>query len=217
MPTNLKSTIVSIVPFVIKEYKPGLYPPHYIIPASSDGDKDIQIVHVGEATHYMYIDQDRGHARLFTPPYEVARSVVEDFVSGQLGVDENAAPGLFWLPREESLESVKSEHKEKLELARTRQRNWFKNATMIADNDWNRFHQHNVISDFQRRMAVLIGLDPVKHEWMSPEVAASKVKCPGCYSMVDPQQAFCAICLTVINPEKAKGIQRMDKRQLVNA
>jgi hypothetical protein len=196
------STVVSLVPFDIREEKPGLYPGRFYIPASKDNTPSILFVHTG--LHFVYLDETRGSVRVKDLSGDIANSIVKDYLSSQLGSDDNARPGLFWLPEEVSLLTLTSKHKDLLEENKRVQKNWFINCCKIADNDWQRYHQHNVISHTQRIMADLIGWRPEEHEWMSPLTTLKTTPCPACG--LQTTAAICPNCRCVLDKERVKDL-----------
>jgi hypothetical protein len=194
-------TIVSIVPLPIREFKPGLTPARFILPPSSDGDKDIQILHVTNANHFVYLDEDRGSLRVNNLPDNVARSVVLDYINSQLGISETSVPGLFFVPGKLTVQQIKDQFGKKLDRYRGLQKNWLLSIVRIADNDWAKFHQHTVISDFQRKAALILNLNPEQHTWMSLDANVQMVKCPACKTVLDPDASICAACKCVIKKD----------------
>lgn len=199
MNDELKCTIISLVPFELLEYKPGLIPPAFLIEAS-DGETPT-ILHVGNSLHYVYLDDTRGSLPVRGPSDVVARSIVTDYIESQLGVGDNSRPGIFWVPGEWNLAEIRIKFKDQLEKAKKDQENWFTACCRIADDDWNKYHQHNVISSAQRKMAVMLGWDPKQHEWMAPKSVqdASSAKCFACFSVLNnPEQMVCHVCKAVL-------------------
>jgi hypothetical protein len=201
---SLESTVVSLVPFEIRAHKPGLYPPHFHIEASDM--KTPQLLHVGTAYHFLYMDETRGSIRVPNPSDTVARAICDDYVNSQLSIDDEARPALFWLDRRVSVEEIKETHK--IEIARwlLRQKKWFLNSAMLADNDWSRYHQHNVISSFQRKCADFIGWKSSEHEWMSPLTTMESSSCPYCGISVVKGIPICSNGHTV-NPKLLKEVE----------
>lgn len=203
MSTEIKCTIVSFVPFELLEIKPGLIPPAFLI-EKSDGINPT-ILHVGHSLHYVYLDDTRGSLPVRGPSDLVAESIVRDYVDSQLGIDEGSAPGIFWVPGEWNVTEIKIKFPELWKNALAKQENWFRNCCRIADDDWNKYHQHNVISSSQRLMAEMLGLDPKEHIWMSPVVVNKSdiPKCFACFSVLnDPNQSVCHICKAVLRPSE---------------
>src|ERR1035437_2275670 len=201
---GLKCTIVSLVPFELLEYKPGLVPPAFLIPAS-DG-KIPSIIHVDNSLHYVYLDSTRGSMPVIGPSNVVAKSIVNDYIDSQLGIDDDARPGIFWIPGEYKLSEVQLRFKSLIEKAKIQQENWFRNCCRIADDDWHKYHQHNVISKAQRLMATMLGWKPEQHEWMAPASSLTSVLCPACQSPVKPDQVVCQTCRAVLKPEEYKKL-----------
>jgi hypothetical protein len=202
---SLNSTVVSYMPFPINEEKPGLFPPRYHIDASDM--KTPSLLKIGTANHFVYLDESRGTLRVPDPSDQVARSICEDYIESQLGVDDDARPALFWVPEDVSAEEIKE--KMKIEIARylLKQKQWFTNVCMLADNDWNRYHQHNVISAFQRQCAKFIGLKQSEHEWMSPLTTMESNACPACGTSVAKGVIICPNCKLILDKEKAKEFE----------
>jgi hypothetical protein len=108
-------TVISLVPFSWTEYKPGLIPGLFTIPAS-DSKIPVCLV-VGEAKHNVYIDENRGSLPVRDASDEVARSIVEDFRDSQLGISEGCSPGVFWVAGTWTPEKVMNELKAELLVA----------------------------------------------------------------------------------------------------
>jgi hypothetical protein len=187
---SLESTVISFVPFDIDAEKPGLYPPYFHIKASDM--KTPEVLHISTAYHFAYLDETRGSLRVANPSDTVARAIVEDYINSQLSVDDNSKPALFWAP--ERITAAEAKEKFKLDIAKhlQSQKKWFTNVAMLADNDWNRYHQHNVVSDFQRKCAEYIGWTASQHEWISPLTTIEGSRCPYCGISVPKELPICA-------------------------
>jgi hypothetical protein len=199
---SLDSTVVSFIPFDIMEEKPGLYPPRFHIPASDM--KIPSIIKISTCSHFVYLDESRGTLRVPDPSDQVARSICEDYIESQLGVDEFARPALFWLPDDLTVGKIILDYKDDIAKRLELQRKWFLNVSMLADNDWQRYHQHNVISSFQRKCADIIGWNPREHEWMSPMTTMESSSCPACGTSVVKDVIICPTCKCVLNETLAK-------------
>lgn len=200
-----KSTIVSMVHIDIVEDKPGLIPGHYRISAGTM--EKPSITHIAAAIHYVYLDSDRGSLAVRDASYEVARSIVEDFTAAQLCLSEGAAPGIFWLPGELSWKDIEKDYSVQLATVRTSHQRWMLKLTQVADDDFARYNKHNVVSDFQRKVAEILKLKPEQHPWMNVANTLESSSCPGCGSLHRPGIAFCPICRTVLDKEKAATLQ----------
>lgn len=196
------ATLVSLVPFPITEEKPGLIPNRFHIDPS---DCVIpSLLHVEDAAHFIYLDEERGSLRVKDDAEQVARSLVYDYTSAQLAVTENAGPGMFWVPGKLKLKDIEEDFAHKIIEASERQKRWFTIICRIADDDFAKYHQHNVISDFQRIAATFLGLNPKEHIWMNlkEEVRVEKVDCFGCGTPVNLNIAVCPVCTCILDEEK---------------
>lgn len=203
----LHCTVASLIPWPLQEYKPGLMPGHYHI-AASDTHIPTCIYISNKTIHYVYLDDTRGSLPARDPSDEVARSIVRDYIASQLGVDEGAHPGIFWLPGYVEPLEIVNNFKDLLKENQEAQSKWFLNLCRIADDDWTRYRKHNVISDFQRTAASLIGWNPDDHEWMraqvqEPEPLVPMKKCIACRQSIDADAVICNFCKCIVDPEKA--------------
>jgi hypothetical protein len=202
---SLESTVISFVPFEIKEHKPGLYPPHFHIEASDM--KTPQLLHIGTCYHFLYMDETRGSIRVPNPSDQVARAIVEDYITSQLSIDDEARPALFWVPERMTIEEIQNKFKIEIMRHLLKQKKWFLNVAMLADNDWSRYHQHNVISSFQRKCADYIGWKASEHEWMSPLTTMESSACPACGMTYAKGIVICPNCKLILDKEKAKDFE----------
>ncbi len=201
-----KTTIISVVPFEINENKPGLYPGHFIIPSAKKDDFEMLVV--DRSVHHVYMDMDRGSLTVPTVSEEIARSICEDYSRAQLAYEKGEVePGLFYIPGEyKDKKAVLAAHKDKIDAARARQKNWFMRLVEIADDEWNKYHSHKMISDVQRYAAEFLGLE---REWNVKGQVESLTQCPACKSQITVGALVCSVCRTIVNPEeyKKRGLQ----------
>lgn len=203
---RLACTVASYFPFVIREEKPGLIPGRFLIPASDTKEPELLVLE--RSIHYVYLDETRGSLQVRDPADEVARSIVEDFNNAQLGISEGCHPGLFWVPGAHTVESLKKEFSSRITAVKIAQMKWFTAICRIADDDWNKYHQHNVVSDFQRTAANLIGWKPEEHEWMNKRaIVENSSRCPACQTLVSPELVICTTCKCILKPEEYKKLQ----------
>lgn len=207
--SQFKCTLCSILPFDLREPKPGLNPGEYIIPASKDGKTPSCLI-IKEGTYGIYLDGDRGTLRARTPSTEVARSLFEDYISAQLAVDEISKPGLFALPGVVKPEDFADddELKELLASVIEQQNNWFDRLIKLGDDTWQRYHQHGAITDLMRYAAKSRGKTDL--EWMKVSTVIEKaetVNCPACFALINPKAAVCNACGCVTNEEAYNKLQ----------
>ena len=202
---DLMCTVVSLVPFDIREEKPGLIPNSFHLPASDM--KTPSVLSVGTSRHYVYLDQDRGHLPVRTPSTEVARSIVNDYITAQQRVTPDAHPALFWVPGAKAASTIIKDHADLITENLLAQSIWFVSVCQQADDDWQKYRRHTVVSDIQRKMAQILGWNPEQHEWMSPNVTSIGIRCPACGTLAMMGAAVCSQCQCILDPEKYKSLQ----------
>ena len=189
----MEATVISIVPREVRMHAPGLSPDIFVLPPAAEGD--FEILHVKDSFFYVYRLEGE-QIRVSEPGEIVARSIVTTFLGDQLGMTENGAPGLFWLPGVFSKEEIQAKYKKELDAARSRQVMWFKELVNLADDSWQKNHLLRAISETQRDAARRLGL---RKEWLVDYKQLTQ--CPACGSTLPiPDATVCAQCRTIINP-----------------
>lgn len=199
-----KSTLISIVPFPIAEFKPGIYPGFFEVGASNNGVPQSLIV--GDSKYHVEIDENRTIS-VKCPSEDIARSVVDDYIVANLAysVEEDAAPGFFWKLGAHDSESIVKNFSTDLEYHKGRQIRWFKKLVEMGDDDWEKTRQHRAISDIQRYAAKSLKLT---RPWIiSSTVIEGFIKCIACQTSVDPLAIICPSCKCILNMEKYKTLQ----------
>ena len=213
-PTD-KSTIVSIIPKVIKETKHTIFPSLYVVPkAPTDG---FSLLVVGTASWFMANQNEK------LPPIEVqvnswqlAESICLDYNSGILECNMNdQMPGLFCVPGEWDEKSILKfidrrtgrKFEDMLIDARWKQKNWFMALVSQSDSDWAQSGGNpKVISDDARLAASVLKLDK---PWLKDYQAAEMSSCPYCGELVNPKFPVCRHCNRVINPSAVSELEKM--------
>lgn len=202
---SLDCTVISLVPLKICEEKPGLFPPRFII---EESDTFIpQILHVYNATHYVYLDEARGLLQVRDPSDVVAKAIVQDYCTSQLATTDEYGPALWWIDRHIEWDAVLKDQEKVIPIQQARQRGWFVNLAKMADDDWTRYHKHTVISDFQRKVANILDLNPEDHEWMTPLALQEERTrpCIFCRTSMPIESVICTACGQIIDyKEKAR-------------
>jgi hypothetical protein len=198
IPKRYLCTVVSLLPFEPPpENKPHLIPSTFRIP-KADEQLGLRCTHVGEACYFVPNPFDDRNTRVTVSPAEVARSLVEDYVSGQMCLDENSAPGLFWLEGELTELDVLEHYGAEVEKYKLFQRGWFKRLVDLADADFTKNKNRLAISDVQKAAAVYLHY---KAEWVDfigttlqdtklcqfcgTTLLATAIKCLTCNEVVD--------------------------------
>ena len=188
--------IASIYPYQIVEHKPGLDPSTYTI-EGTDNEDEPTFLEVHDVHYYVFVNRDVGSHKVGVPADVLAKSLVNDFRVGCLGVTPTAYPGIFVLENPEGQELDNS-----LTKAQQAQHDWFKVLVHMADNDWSKYQRPGAINRLQRHAAKALGLD---REW-SMDISATPTFCPACTKVVDARAVVCMHCNCVLNPEVYKTL-----------
>jgi hypothetical protein len=208
-PVNLENddvcTVISIVPFLISEFKPGIYPGRFVINPCLDFKKP-EVLVVGTSVHF--ISQFNGDDELpshvvKTISKEIAECIVKDYMSGQMDVDPNCHPGLTWVPGKVSSSEFVVKYAGRHTDLQKKQLTWFGKLVQRADNDWNRYKNHMVVSNNQKFAARALGLE---REWLIASNIEVPIKCTACLSNCDPAAIICMNCRFVLKPEEYKKL-----------
>ncbi len=213
-----KSTIVSICPQPINEFKPTIFPGRFHIPAAAEND--YVLFTVEPSSFYMPNQNEK------QPPMEVqlnsmalAESIVQDYLRSCYLNGGDRGPGIFYILGAWSKSMAAKNYIEKyvredgvtfaelLAAARERQKNWFQALIEEADANWaNTGGNPRAIDPIARIAAVRLSLDKA---WAHDFKAISKVKCKSCGELIDGEVAVCRFCHAIVDPIKAKelGIQ----------
>jgi hypothetical protein len=132
----------------------------------------------------------------------VAAAVVNDYCAAQIGLSDTARPGLGWFPGKHDGDGILAEFPKEVKSLLSKHEQWLRNICFMADNDWNRYHHHNVISDMQRRAAENLGLNSAEHEWMNIQVVEGMQTCPACGSRIRPDVIVCSTCRCIIDKDR---------------
>lgn len=203
-----RATVISLVPFPIAEFKPGIYPGFFEIEPSTDNVPQLLVVE--DSKYHVEIDENRT-ITVKCPAEDIARSIVEDYVSANLAFDieEDASPAIFWKPGKFDLEGVKSNFSKDIEYQLGRQIRWFNKLVRMADDDWEKTRQHKAISDIQRYAAKALKL---ARPWVIVSaVQEGIIKCIACQQTVDAKAIVCPFCKCILNMDKYKTLQFAEK------
>lgn len=223
----MKTTVVSTLPFALNEFKPGLIPANYEIKAA--GHKDFSITHISDGYHNVLIpmsDEGAPPLRVTDTGEVIAQSLITDFTGSCLGISwepildrdtgettlDLAIPGLFWVENSLNRNAVKMNHADKLTQAFRNTTFWFERLVTMADNDWQRTHQHKVITHLQRMACKFLN---ITREWNFEVMAHLENLCWACKSAVHPDAMICMNCKTIVKPKEYEA--GMKERGLANA
>lgn len=197
------ATIVSILPYPLNEYKPGLIPPRFLVPKAEDGD--FVVVHIEDCINHVYILDGKSITRTI-PGEQVAGSVARDHINDSLEISETAYPGIHALSGKHEKKDVTKNFPELLDSLQQAQRAWFGRLVARADDTWsdpNGRGKHMAISDLQRYAAKFLGLN---REWTTSTRIDQK-PCPACTIFIPENAILCPNCKTVLKPEEYGRLQ----------
>lgn len=198
------STVVSILPFEIRESKPNLYPGMFTIPAGSFHKPGL--LKVTNSRFYIPMAFGAPSMAAHSPAYEVAHSIVNDYVGALLGVTVDCRPGIFAVNRDFRDEIQARDYlSDMLPEAKKAQDAWFFTLVNLADQDFNKHHQAQSVSDLQKIAARELNIRD--KPWLLDITQLQLSTCPACFTPVNAQASICSSCRYVINPEKYKTMQ----------
>lgn len=191
-------TFISCMPRSISEEMPHIVPSQFNLDAASD--KDFEILHIDNAIDNVYAGEGK-HIQRIVMAEEVAENLRNMVSNSQLCIDEKSGPGVFYVAGKLSKDEVRKEHVKKLQLARLRQLNWYRNLVRDADDVWSKFHQHRMIGDLHRFAASALA---VKKEWaIMADDDLEQIECPACgKGLPNSNVTICATCHTIIKPKE---------------
>lgn len=187
-----KSTVVSIFPKDIVEYKPTIQPGRFEISAGNIKKPTLMVV--GPSSWWREIDEEQPLLEIPVSSIQIAESFVRDYCNGLLAFNgEDAAPGLFFIPGEHSLDDIKVKYTDALNAAEAKQRNWYAALIRIADGLWSRSNGNPLaISDDMRMAAKEMGHND--RDWMRDFKMTDNIRCSACGAIRNPAYPVCGTC-----------------------
>lgn len=199
----MKATIVSVYPFPVVEKAPGLIPGEYLIPSAPIGG--IGILVVDDAFSDIYTGGTPPQIRVRKPAEEVASAIVNSCIQNAFLYTPDAHMGIMVIEGgDASKRDIEKEHEKEIRNLRKIQHAWFIKLVKQADDDWNQYHKHGMISDLQRYAAKTLDL---KKEWSTITKEEDFPSCPACKEPVHPEAIVCKSCKAILDKEKYKNFQ----------
>jgi hypothetical protein len=190
-------TVFSICPFPVHEFKPGLYPGQFDIPACLDDSQPMRLV-VKNSEHLMSVGGQKRPLRINTSSYDIAKSVVNDFLDGQLYTEPEAHPGICWMHGDMSIEEFMSKHEQVYTYMKETQKRWMVIVVQKTEDDWKKYKNSRVVTDQARFAVRALGI-PLP-EWMSTqEIGLNFLVCVACRTKLEPGTVVCATCRYVVD------------------
>lgn len=201
MPVNPadKSTVVSIYPWEINEFKETLIPGHFHLDSGSF--ENPAVLTVGTCSWYRDVNPEQELMEVQQQSVIVADSIVNDFCVGVFGYKKDVqSPGLFWVTGEHTSDSIKKNHMSALLDAQKKQRAWYLYLVQRADADWARSNGNPLaISDQAKRGAQELGL---QKDWLRDFAKVEMINCVACGTMVKSNVIVCPNCKVVLDAKR---------------
>ncbi len=197
------STIVSIVPR--KENKPIEIIKHTLTPGvfkvPSGSYENPGILHVGSSYWLRDIDPKQPFIQVTSHSIIIAESIVKDYTGAVFGRTADAKPGMFHVNGKLTAAEIKTQHKDKLDKAKTQQENWFKNLVKAADAMYARTNGNPLsIGDNEILAAQSLGI--TDRPWLMIHKHYEKLPCKACGQYNNASIIVCPNCKVILD-EKA--------------
>jgi hypothetical protein len=199
-----KSTIVSILPKLIEERKYTIQPGVFVIQPGSYENPSTLIV--GGSSWWKEIDENQPLLEIPHSSIVVADSVVRDYCNGLIACDmADNMPGLFFIPGAITQFEIKKVHKDKLDAAEAKQKNWFNMLVRMADSLWAGSNGNPLTISAEMKMAAH-NLNLFNKEWLKDSQVMELVRCIACGHLKNPLFPVCSNCKAISDPVKAKEL-----------
>jgi hypothetical protein len=205
----MSATLVSYYPLEFREFVPFLYPSEYIIPPSNGKDPQILVIEDG-----FYIVDNRNvenapGMRIEVPAERIAYSLINDFRLSSAHATETAYPAIFYVPEKVDVPTLLKKYNGLIQESLQAQKNWFRRLVQVADDNWQRYRMHRMITDLERLAAKTLGLD---REWLN--VLVELENCPACNTKVSKNQVVCHQCRFILNEAAYKNMRFADAHRV---
>ena len=203
-----KSTIVSVYPRGFTEVKHTTQPGTFKVPGGSREKPGILLV--GTSSWWKDIDPEQPLIEITQSSIQVAASVITDYCNGLLCCDMGAArPGLFYIPGNHTQDEILEGYQSEIDVAASKQRNWYSELVKMADILWARSHGNPLsISDDMRLAAQ--ELQTTEKAWLQDFNTMQLENCPACGQLRDAKFPVCQHCHTIVNQKQydSAGFQK---------
>lgn len=194
------STVFSIYPKEIKDYKVTLDPPNVYIPQAFP-DKPVRLL-VKPASWWKDIDPDQPLLEIPQSTIVIAQAIVRDYCNGMLECDMGEKmPGLFYLPGDISVEELKGKHKPIYDQAIKRQENWFRSLIRLGDIMWSRSRGNPLAIPDDSVIAARM-MNVKDKAWTQDMKREDFTPCPACGEMRNANFPICNSCKVVVDTKK---------------
>lgn len=190
-----KSTIVSIFPKAFDQINPTIQPGRFHVEAGSYDNPALLVV--GPSSWWKELDEEQPLLEIPTSSISIADSIVRDHCNGLIACNmSDLMPGIFFVPGDFTRDYIKKNFKNLLDIAATKQKNWFTALVKMADVLWSRTNGNPLsISDDMRLAARELNLN--QKEWLKDFQVTELIRCIGCGSLKNPQYPICPTCKSI--------------------
>ena len=190
-----RSTIVSIFPKAIDEYKPTIEPGKFRVQAGTYDNPSILVI--GSSSWWKDIDPDQPMMEMQRSSIEVANSIINDYSNSTVGSNmADCVPGLFFVLGERTVLEIKTKYKKVLDEAKVKQDNWYKVLVRLADSLWARTSGNPLAIMDEMRLAAR-ELNFNDKPWLKDFHTAELVRCMACGGMRNAEYPICPTCKAI--------------------
>lgn len=199
-----KSTVISIYPRDIEERKHTIEPGRFLIPAGSYEKPGILVV--GSSSWWKDVGEEQPLLEIPTSSVQIADSIVRDWANGLIGCNmADQMPGIFFIPGDISLDSLKKNYRPQLDKAQAAQKKWYQALVKMADVLWSRTNGNPLsISDDMRLAAQELQLK--EKPWMQDFTTLELTNCPACGFLRNNNFPVCSNCKTILDTKKFEAL-----------
>lgn len=199
-----KSTVVSIYPRLIHEIKPTIEPGVFHLEPGSVQRPTLLVV--GPSSWWKEIDDEQPLLEIINSSVQVAASIVRDYTNGLLGCNMNdCMPGIFWVPGEHSIKTIKEKFEDQFNDAIARQKFYYNNLIKMADILWAKTNGNPLVISEDMRIAAR-EMGQLDKDWNRRVTMQELTRCIACGTPRNPDYPVCAVCRTVNNVAQAKAL-----------
>ena len=200
-----KSTVVSILPKFIREFKATIFPGTFELEPGSYDKPSILVI--SSSSWWKDVGEDQPLLEIPQSSIQVADSIVNDYCNSCLGSDMvDSIPGLFFVPGAITVKDLREPKlKPHLDRAKARQDNWYRILVKLADAFWARTNGNPLaISDDMRLAARELGIKD--KDWLKDYQQEGNERCPACGTFRNPNYPVCANCHAVLDMKKVQEL-----------
>ena len=199
-----KSTVVSIFQRDIIEVKHTIQPGRFHLNPGTYENPSILVV--GSSSWWKETDPEQPQLEIPVSSIQVADSIVKDYCNGLLSCNMgDTMPGLFYIPGEQTVKDIKTKFKSQLDIAKTKQSNWFEALVKIADTLWARTNGNPLSISDEMKLAAT-ELQYTDKPWLRDFQTMKLVNCPVCGELRDELFPMCKHCRSIIDPDAYKKL-----------